>query len=226
MARLFTSGLDLATVTTNLSGQTAVTVSLWLKVITSSHAVVFEYSATTNGFDVIWSQTATQALVRSYGPALEWADLFTFPTDGQWHAYLFTFNAGSFPPVNEVWIDGVNQPLTTLSHAGETYTWANTTLTIAGRVGTAPLNCAVSEFTLWNGIAIPFVSTGPPDNQAKSVYAAIPSTRWSPWTPTVYVPFIGDSPEPDYTGNHNGGAVLTGSPPFVPSASGKTLMLR
>lgn len=224
MSRSFNGSSDLATTACDLSGQSKVTVAMWLKFasLPGSNKILFEYSNTTNGFDVV--VTTSAMLVRSYGSA-EWGDTFTPPTDGLWHHYLFVISASTGAQFNHAFVDGVSQTMSASGRSAETYTWSNTNLILAARSGGSLFfSCTIAEFALWNAQAdSPLI--GAPGNQAIAMYAGFsPLHVWHRNPPTVYVPFLGDSTEHDHSGFQNT-VTLTGTT-YVEGPPAKTLWMR
>lgn len=215
MARKFNGTSDVANVVVNLSGQTRVTVSAWLyRTASPANRIIFEYDAN-NGFDVIANQTGLNDMIRGYMGGLTWQDRYPAPSLNAWHHYLWIVNTGTFGNFNRVFVDGVEQVLTAAGHTSAAGTFANSTLTIGGRAATLFMDMTIAEFTLWNGQASSSLVSAPTDT-AKGLYSG--------WTgqhlfgvPTLYIPMLGDSPEPNYTGGQvsaalTGTTVATGPP--------------
>lgn len=207
MARQFDGVSDVATVTVDLSGQFRAMVAAWVyRDDSAANRQVFQYGAK-SGFDVVANVGGGKDLIRSYGPALaSWADTYPTPSLNVWHHYIWIFEAVTF---NRVIIDGNDVGLTAAGHTPEPgYGWANNPLTIAGRAASNFLSCRVAEFALWNGEASTDPS-GPPIDTERGLYWG-----WTPpglfGGPNLYIPMLGDDPEPDYMGGRRS-AVLTGT---------------
>lgn len=206
MARSFDGVADVAVVTVNLVGAQAVTVAAWMKRSSNpANRIIFEYGLA-NGFDVV--SAGVNDLIRCYG-LVSSADTYPIPSFDVWHHYLWIINGGpAAGHYNRVIIDGEEVALTAAGGSGENIAWANAPLTIGGRVGSAFMPCELAELGLWNGYQAT-TPIGPPIDTSRGL-----SSGWTPphllQDPTLYIPMLGDDPEPDYMGGQYS-AVLTGT---------------
>lgn len=146
-----------------------------------------------------------------------WEDSCTRPSAGAWHHVMLGHDRTV--PLNSVWIDGVPQTLSTITHGSGTMgTFTDTAITF-GHYSSTFLAYNLAEWTLWNGIILTTA-------HAKALASGMPSLLVHPDDRLLYVPFLGaDSPEPDYSGNRSSvtltGTTFTPHPPIAPGFAPK-----
>ncbi len=229
MTRHFDGSSDIAYVTSEPLGSIGgPIVSAWLYRDDNSQStrIVFEYDQT-NGFDVAVNVGSGNDLIRSYHGASQWSDHYVSPAAGAWHHYLWIIpgsGEGIPPPasgLNQVWIDGSQATLTTVTHSGVGALAASSIFSIMGRrVGTTNslfMGGKIAEFAMWSSHAM-LINTAP---FAKGLAAGACPLTVRKEEMLMYVPFFGESPEPDFHGAQRSvtiaGTTVERHPPTVRS---------
>ncbi len=211
MARTFNGSSDKGSVALNLSSFSVVSISCWLwwDAFANDNKMLFEYGSTTLGagtISILPDNASPVGFALNFGLSTTggqfWQDTFTRPSAAAWHHYLFVMNRAT--PSNAAWVDGVSQTLTAGTHfAGSYGNFGNLTLNIMCRNGTTLFGKGrLAEMAIWGGVALG-------TSYAKSLAAGSSPSEVDP-TPTWYVPTLGNSPEPDYSGNRKS-VTITGT---------------
>ncbi len=212
MSRKFNGTTDYMTASPALNAFSLLTVSYWMWWDTNANDDDFacEYGAsyiTQNGFVVDHNSSSGGGGKVEFGMGLNtgsvhWSDLYTRPSAGVWHHYMYVMNRAT--PVNKAWVDGVSQSLTTASHGAGTY----------GNYGTATL-FLMAHYTIWGGVELG-------TNHALALAGGAPPEMVWPAGISWRAPLWGvDSPEPDYSGRRLSATVTAGTtwapdPPVMP----------
>jgi hypothetical protein len=221
MARLFNGTSDHAEVTLDLSGQTAITVSMWLwwDSLATANLAAFEYGNpnwTIGGALFTPNSTGGGPPKMGFGDATganTWQDAFpgaTFTVNKWWHVLLVYDRANK---VNKAWLSGTAQTLSAGVHSNVAYgNFANSTLNVMSRNGGASLlgKGRIAELAIWGGDVSGAVVSGG-HALANNLSAGVPAPLACSTPPLLYIPWTGhDSPEPDFSGGKHS-ATLTGT---------------
>lgn len=200
---MFRDGVD-------FSGVNGIYTSAWLYRDDNTQAsrIIFEY-AQTRGFDVVANSSAGKDSIRYYSTGANWSDTYPSPAAGAWHHYIWYISgAATLPPSNAVWIDGVAQTLTPVTHTAtplQAYD-ANQPLTFMGRriagVNSLFLGGRIAEICMAGALS------------ANAILGAVAGftaydARYDQCI--LYAPVIGDSPEPDCHGGGHLNLTVTGT---------------
>lgn len=209
MSRKFNGTSDGATFSPSISAFSLLTLSLWMLLPTNptvERVAVISASPITagNSFDLEPrdSNAGVGSMTMRGSPGF-WVDTYPQPTASVWHHYLCTFNRAT--PLNTLYIDGAPITLTTRLHnAGAYGNFTNQ----AWFVMQYPANSwfvagTLAELCVWGGFT-------PSAAQAKALAAGANPLSVRPDSIVAYLPLLGDSPEPDYSGGRHS-ATLTGT---------------
>lgn len=209
MARSYNGTSDKGAVALNLSAFSKLSISLWhwQNAFSTGNQQCMEFGTTTlnaGGFGLNpnnSAQTTSFAMIQATA-AVFWQDGFPRPSAGAWHHYLFTMDRAG--PTNVAYVGGVLQTLTAGNHGAGTYgNFGNLTLNLMCRNGASLFNAGrQAEVAMWGGVLLGA-------NHAKALAAGASPSEVDP-APTWYVPTLGDSPEPDYSGSRKS-VTITGT---------------
>lgn len=210
MARSYNGTSDKASVALNLSAFSKLSISFWhwQNAFGTGNQQCMEFGTTTlnaGGFGLNpnnSAQTTSFAMIQATASVF-WQDGFPRPTAAAWHHYLLTMDRSG--PTNVAYVDGLLQTLTAGTHGAGTYgNFGSLSLNFMARNGASLFNAGrQAEVTLWGGVLLGAT-------HAKALAAGASPLRVHPDNVVFHVPFLGDSPEPDYSGNRKS-VTLTGT---------------